>query len=321
MTADSSPGEEQIDNDDIVPMVNGVSSPNRDNESTIPTTAPRFIVWSCQALVASIWASSVIFGFYILIAYGGAIGASDDIIQHRWNSVLELWYSDRFWGNFGMGLHLMAGGLLQLAGFIQFVPRLRSTYPAFHRWTGRFYALLSILAPIGGLIYIFISGCVGGIVMDVAFARNGLYMMFCAVHTVRHAYRRRIDEHRPWAIRLVATVMSSWVYRIEYSLWAIVTGGTAPGHRDDFQGWFDYIMDFWYVPLYMSVELWLRWNEAKRQEAVTMVQNGGEVRKKSLLLLALTISGVAVVLLCTFVWTVGVWAPRIGGDYESMIDL
>jgi len=217
------------------------------------------LTWSSRALGASVWASASLFGLYILGFYALA-AVSGDLV--RWNRVLpELFVAGDHAANAGMGLHFLGGGLLLVLGSIQFVPALRAAMPTLHRALGVVYVLSALAAGVGGLVFIALRGCVGGWVMDVAFAGYGLAMLVAAGQTARFGIARRPQVHRAWAIRLYALAVGSWLYRMDYGFWVLLTDGL--GHADGFRGWFDYVMDFWfYVPNLVVAELYLRADDA-----------------------------------------------------------
>jgi len=211
--------------------------------------------WSSRALAGAVWASASLFGAYILAFYALAAVGGD---MTRWNRVLpELFVQGGAAGNAGMGLHFLGGGLLLVLGSVQFVGPLRAAVPTVHRWLGRVYVAAAALAGLGGLVFIAVRGCVGGAIMDVAFAGYGVAMLVCAAQTARHAMARNLDVHRAWAVRLYALAVGSWLYRMDYGFWVLFTDGL--GHADGFRGWFDYVMDFaFYLPNLAVAELYLR---------------------------------------------------------------
>jgi len=214
----------------------------------------RALWWTSRGLAAVVWASASVFGVYILAFYAGAVFADPT----RWNQLLpDLYVPGGVAGNAGMGLHFLGGGLLLVLGSIQFVGPLRGAAPTVHRWLGRVYVTAAGLASVGGLLFIAVRGCVGGWLMDVAFALYGVLMLVAAVQTARHAVARRLSAHRAWAVRLYALAVGSWLYRMDYGFWMLLTDGW--GHAGGFVGWFDYVMDFWfYLPNLLVAELYLR---------------------------------------------------------------
>ncbi|MBX2802151.1 MAG: DUF2306 domain-containing protein [Myxococcales bacterium] len=210
--------------------------------------------WAARALAGAVWLSSALFGVYILVFYAFAVVTGD---MARWNEVLPLYEPDEAVANGSMGLHFLGGGSILVLGSVQFVQGLRQGWPGLHRGLGRVYVAACLAAATGGLLFIVAHGTIGGLVMDVGFAGYGLGMLLCAVQTARHAAARRLDAHRAWAVRLYALAIGSWLYRMDYGFWLLLTDGL--GHTRDFRGGFDVFMAFWfYLPNLVVAELWLR---------------------------------------------------------------
>lgn len=225
------------------------------SQSTSLTNQENFYRYASRALLGIVWISSFIFGLYILANYASAY--FDDDLQ-RWNNVLpEIYVPGQPAASIGIGIHFAAGGLILLLGGLQLIEGIRINYPRFHHWTGRFYIFVSLIAAIGGLSFIAIRGTVGGLVMDIGFAGYGILMFIAAIQTVRHAMKRELMLHQAWAWRLYALAIGSWLYRMDYGLWLILTDWI--GHTQEFDGWFDNIMSFFfYVPNLIIVEFMIR---------------------------------------------------------------
>lgn len=211
--------------------------------------------WSSRALTATVWTSAALFGLYILAFYAAAL---IDGNLAKWNEGLpRLYEAHTPAATAGIGLHFAAGGLILALGCLQFVQRIRALYPAVHRWSGRLYVTASFLAGVGGLTFIVSKGTIGGLPMDVGFSLYGVLMMVAAVQAWRHARARRFDIHSEWAMRLFALAIGSWLYRMEYGFWFLLADGA--GHLDDFSGWFDKFMDFFFfIPNLIVVEILIR---------------------------------------------------------------
>jgi hypothetical protein len=176
----------------------------------------------------------------------------------KWNQGLpRLYEADTPVATAGIGLHFLAGGIILALGCIQFVDSIRARYPAVHRWIGRVYVTAALLAGVGGLTFIVAKGTIGGTTMNVGFGIYGVLTAAAAIETYRHARARRLKVHREWAMRLFALAIGSWLYRMEYGFWFLLTDRA--GHLDDFSGWFDKIMTFFfYVPNLLVVEALIR---------------------------------------------------------------
>jgi uncharacterized membrane protein len=233
------------------------------DSATFQTTrAPRpgaSLHWAGLGLVSVSWLSAAIFGAYILAFYVGAIPAHH---LEQWNGNLPGLYDA---GNplafLAMAAHLATGGILLLLGPVQLIGALRRRWPALHRAIGRVYVTAAGLAGLGGLGFILAKGTIGGGPMDLGFGLYGALMVIAAVETYRHARARRIERHRGWAIRLFALAIGSWLYRMDYGFWLMVTNGA--GHTDGFSGPFDVVMAFFfYLPNLAIAELFIRARQA-----------------------------------------------------------
>lgn len=252
--------------------------------------------WMGTALVTIVWISSGLFGLYILAFYAAAAYQGE---MNRWNKVLpELYGPSSGTANAGIGLHFAAGGIILILGSIQLIGAIRNRYPAFHRWVGWVYILASVLAGLGGLSFILIKGTIGGTVMDIGFGLYGALMLICATETFRHARARRIELHRAWALRLYALAIGSWLYRMDYGLWILLTDGW--GHQDYFTGPFDKVMAFFfYLPNLLVAEVFIQ----KIKSKTSLAFNLGA----SLLLLAVN----GFLMLGTYFFTKHYWGPAI----------
>lgn len=264
-----------------------------------PVREGRLLRWAVRALALTSWISGAIFAAYILAFYIGAVaaGTPDD-----WNEVLPRLH-ERGSGaaaNLGMGVHFALGAVLLLLGPVQLVESVRRRAPRVHRWIGWTYATSAALTGLGGLAFIALRGgtTVGGATMSFGFALYGALMVLAAVMAVRHAMARNLVVHRAWAIRLYALVIGSWLYRMDYGFWFLFTDGL--GHTEDFTGWFDKVMVFWfYVPNLAVAELAIRaggWRP------------GGLARGLAIAVLAGTTAFLA---LATYSFTDGLWGPTI----------
>ncbi|MCB9762054.1 MAG: DUF2306 domain-containing protein [Alphaproteobacteria bacterium] len=208
-----------------------------------------------RLLGATVWLSAGLFGLYILTFYALAIAQGE---LARWNSLLpELYTPDQPGATAGIGLHFLMGGVILVLGSVQLLQGVRDRAPRVHRWIGRVYVAACALTAAGGLAFIALQGTIGGWVMDLGFGLYGVLMGICAVETFRHARARRLERHRAWALRLYALAIGSWLYRMDYGFWVLLTD--AWGHGEGFSGPFDKLMAFaFYLPNLAVVELVLR---------------------------------------------------------------
>jgi uncharacterized membrane protein len=262
-------------------------------EETLPSRLFRF---SSRALAAVTWISCGMFGLYILIFYAGALVSGT---ASRWNGVLPgLYTASSTASTVGIGLHFAAGGVILALGFMQLLNVIRQRAPAVHRWLGRIYVTAAAFAGVGGLTFIAVTGTIGGLAMNVGFGLYGVLMVLCAAQTYRYARRRELDTHRKWAIRLFALAIGSWLYRMEYGFWFLMTHKL--GHTHNFHGPFDVVMAFFfYIPNLLVAEAYLR---GRSEQAGAAAKLSGAA-----------VMGVAICLLvvATYFFATRYWWPAI----------
>lgn len=252
--------------------------------------------WAAYLLVATVWISALLFGLYIIAFYFIALLQGN---TEQWNEVLPGLYDQQTRGaTVGIGVHFAAGGIILILGCIQLVDRIRSRYPALHRWLGRLYVLAALGASVGGLVFILDKGTIGGLVMDIGFAGYGVLTFLAAVNAFRYAHSGDFDRHRAWAIRLFALAIGSWLYRMDYGFWFLFTDGL--GHSQAFRGPFDYFMDFFfYLPNLLVAEVFIGNHEILKSRTA-----------KGLATFSLFLA-TAFLILATYFFTKEFWGPAI----------
>lgn len=253
-------------------------------------------------LVATVWISAMLFGLYILAFYAVALFQGNET---QWNEVLPGLYDPKTpSATIGIGVHFAAGGIILMLGCIQMMEIIRQRYLNLHRWLGRIYIVASIFAGVGGLIFIFVKGTIGGTTMDIGFSLYGLLMILAAILTAYFARKKQMDQHRAWGIRLFALAIGSWLYRMDYGFWFLLTDRFA--HTDDFTGGFDQVMAFFfYIPNLIVAEFFI---------GKIKVFNNSLLK----IIAALLIFGAtAFLFLGTFFFFTHLWGPAIRGLFAS----
>lgn len=134
--------------------------------------------------------------------------------------------------------------------------------------------------------------------MDIGFGLYGILMGLAAVQTYRHAVQKNLDKHEHWALRLYALAIGSWLYRMDYGFWFMLTD--AAGHTKQFSGPFDEVMAFFfYIPNLLVVEALVRAKAFRATAGLKWVTS-------ALLMFATFFLGVG-----TYYFTIFYWGPAI----------
>jgi uncharacterized membrane protein len=110
-------------------------------------------------------------------------------------------------------LHRVGGAAMVGLGLAQFSPRLRRRRPRLHRWLGRIYAALALVAVASGLFMAFVLPFGGRPELWPSLV-FGLGLALCTGVAVVLARRRRFEAHREWVIRSFAIATGPWSIRI-----------------------------------------------------------------------------------------------------------
>ena len=261
------------------------------------SAATAWLRWPIAGLTATVWLSSALFALFILAFYLGAL-RQDDLSS--WNAFLPGLHADdgQPAASAGIGVHFALGALILLLGPVQLIGAVRRRWPQAHRITGRIYVTSAILTGLGGLLFIALRGTVGGPMMSASFALYGVLMIVAGAQTIRHAMARDLVRHRAWAIRLFALAIGSWLYRMDYGFWFAITGGL--GHTDQFDGWFDRIMNLWFfLPNLVVAEAFIR-SSGPRLSAAGRIVAG-----------TVMVAGTGFLLLATWFFFTRAWWPAI----------
>lgn len=160
-----------------------------------------------------------LFTLYILIFYGRATVTGD------WSAANDVLPDGMIAGdgagNAALFLHLLFGALITFGGLLQLTPQVRTRFPRFHRWNGRFYMLFAVIMSVGGFYVTWGRGETGS---GYATSINGILILICAALATHYARARDFVRHQPWAIRLFLMVSGVWFLRVFVMLWILLMG-------------------------------------------------------------------------------------------------
>ncbi|WP_171131991.1 MULTISPECIES: DUF2306 domain-containing protein [unclassified Ruegeria] len=175
-----------------------------------------------------------------------------------------LFVPDASVGNAAMIVHIIAGTLLVALVPLQLLKPIRLRFTRFHRALGASLVALALVTALAGMTYIPLRGTIGGPVMSVAFFLYGLCLFTSALMVARMALSGDRAGHWAWGLHLFWLALGSWLYRVHYTLWYLLTGGL--GSQPDFLGPFDLVQNFaFFVPYLLAVQIWIARRGAAHQ--------------------------------------------------------
>jgi uncharacterized membrane protein len=99
--------------------------------------------------------------------------------------------------------HVLPGMLFMVLGPLQFVRRIRSSYPWLHRWTGRAFLIASLIVGCSALAMSW-KMSIGGANETAATTLYGAFFLIALAKAYRYVRRREFVLHRQWMIRAYA---------------------------------------------------------------------------------------------------------------------
>ncbi|HEX8814134.1 MAG TPA: DUF2306 domain-containing protein [Terriglobales bacterium] len=173
--------------------------------------------WFVVVVLGQLALGFTVASFYGLSAARGNMQAWGKFISHGYVA------SDKM-GNLAVAMHVFAAAIIMLSGASQLVPRIRSRFPAFHRWNGRIYMATAVALSVAGLYLTWIRGSVGGVTVHMASTVNAALIFLCGAMALRYALARDFATHRRWSLRFFLVVSASWFFRIMFFLWLVAFG-------------------------------------------------------------------------------------------------
>ncbi|WP_443748369.1 DUF2306 domain-containing protein [Asticcacaulis solisilvae] len=144
-----------------------------------------------------------------------------------WNDkpILKGYVAGDLAGNIMFGMHVLLAAYITLGGLIQLIPAIRARVPAFHRWNGRIFLVIAYLMALGGLWLVWIRPTYVFVISGVAITLEAALIIVFATIAWRLAATRRLDAHRPWAMRTFMVVNGVWFLRIFIMAWVLLAHG------------------------------------------------------------------------------------------------
>jgi tetratricopeptide (TPR) repeat protein len=258
-------------------------------------TAARF--WFIVTVIGQVVFAFAVASFYGLTAARGDVTLWSKFITHGYV------HGDTV-GNLAVVMHVTSAVIIMLAGAVQLVPQVRSRFPVFHRWNGRFYMLAAVALSTAGLYMTWIRGSVGDIPQHLGSTLNALLIWLCGGMALRYALARDFRTHRRWALRFFLVASASWFLRLAFFLSFLVFKGPFGFDPATFRGPFLTFLAFAQCLFPLAIlEIYLRAQD--RPGALRRMATAG-------MLFVLTLA------MCAGIFAVGtaVWVPQVKAGFD-----
>lgn len=149
--------------------------------------------------------------------------------------------------------HILPGLLFMILGPLQFNVRLRTTYPALHRISGRVFVVCSLIIGVTALVMSIIMPAIGGVTQATATELFAIYFLFALGKAFWHIRRRQIAAHRAWMVRAFATGLAVATIRPIVGLFYATSrlSGLTPQEFFGIAFWLGFVLHF------IVAETWL----------------------------------------------------------------
>ncbi len=178
------------------------------------------------------------FFFYYIIGFYGFSVINDNIeIWNRWEPMGSKPYLiGDFSGNLAFAAHAIGAGIVAFGGALQLMPKVRNSYPKFHKVNGYVYLITVLCLAVSGFYLVWIRDPEPIKLSGIGTTVNGFLILAFAYLTVRLAIKKDVASHRKWALRLFMVSNAQWTLRLGVFSY-LVTGnllGLKPAFGDPF---------------------------------------------------------------------------------------
>ena len=256
--------------------------------------------WVSIVLVGQ-WA----FAVYILSLYAiplliGAVHQADEISPARGFDTSAGFDSIIFFS------HILPAAIMASSGLLQIIPKIRKTYPKFHRWNGRVFFALGLSGAVTGLYLTWGAGIRFSDIGALGITLNGVLILVVIFFAWKTAVKKKFIQHQRWAVHAFILVNGVWTFRLFLMGWYLVNQGQN-GNNNNLDGPMDLTISFACYLLPMLFAELIFWAKRSKTENVKW-------------LAAVTTAIAAVItLICVIAAAMMMWGPRLCMVFESIL--
>ncbi|PYR57863.1 MAG: hypothetical protein DMF91_18505 [Acidobacteria bacterium] len=163
-------------------------------------------------------------------------------------------------------LHVVPGAMFLILAPIQLSSRVRTRYPAFHRWSGRVLLVTAFVTGLSGL-YLGLLVPFAGATEAIAIAVFGGLFLFAIGRAFVLIRAGRVASHREWMLRAFAIAIGISTVRVFGAIFDVAL--TPAGFRTDVS----FVLAIWagWVTTLGAAEIWIRFTRRRAARALQFV--------------------------------------------------
>jgi uncharacterized membrane protein len=111
-------------------------------------------------------------------------------------------------------IHIIPGLLFVVLGPFQFIQRIRTRYPTWHRVSGRLFLASGVIIGITALVMSFAVLAIGGVNQAAATILFSLFFLYALFKALQQVLQHKIAGHREWVIKAYSIGLAVATIRI-----------------------------------------------------------------------------------------------------------
>lgn len=196
-------------------LVTNTTNNTKNQKTNSINRAKQTLKYSTLFWFITVLAGQWFFFYYIIAFYGFSVINDNMEIWNRWESMGSTpYHAGDFAGNLAFAAHAIGAGIVAFGGALQLIPKIRNTFPKFHKANGYVYLTTIFALAISGFYLVWVRDEKPLNLSGIGTSINGLLMLAFAFFTVKYAINKDIATHRKWALRLFLVSNAQWTLRV-----------------------------------------------------------------------------------------------------------
>lgn len=214
------------------------------------------------------------FLYYIIAFYATSIVSGNLEAWNRNPFLFKGYVAGDLLGNTAFAAHVLLAAVIAFGGALQLIPQIRARAIGIHRWNGRLFLTVAVVASVTGLYMVWVRDATVHAVNSAAISLNAGLIILFAGQAWRAVRSRDIASHRRWAIRTFLAANGVFFLRLGVFGWLVLNQGRPVGMTSEFDGAMNYFFEFASYLLPLAV-FELYWRAKDRGGVITRFSTMG----------------------------------------------